>query len=89
MNKLSQYSPMKKDVRTLNRFTSANASDVEIDTAKRILLPTFLLEQVSITKDVMVIGVGDHIEIWDKKTYIKFIEKYYDQYESIAEKIDG
>jgi MraZ protein len=63
MNKLSQYSQMKKDVRILNRFTSANASDVEIDNAKRILLPTFLLEQVNITKDVMVIGVGDHIEI--------------------------
>jgi DNA-binding transcriptional regulator/RsmH inhibitor MraZ len=37
----------------------------------------------------MVIGVGDHIEIWDKKNYNQFTNKYYDQYESIAEKIDG
>jgi MraZ protein len=63
MSKLSQYSTMKKDVRIIQRFTSANASDVEIDSAKRILLPSFLLEKANITKDVTIVGVGDHIEL--------------------------
>jgi MraZ protein len=54
---------MKKDVRIIQRFTSANASDVEIDGAKRILLPSFLLEKANITKDVTIVGVGDHIEL--------------------------
>jgi DNA-binding transcriptional regulator/RsmH inhibitor MraZ len=37
---------------------------------------------------VTIVGVGDHIELWDKKAYTQFNSSYYDKYESIAEKID-
>jgi MraZ protein len=47
----------------LARQVLANSNEVEIDKTKRILLPTNLKEIASIKKDVMVIGMGNKIEI--------------------------
>ncbi|MBQ4209289.1 division/cell wall cluster transcriptional repressor MraZ [bacterium] len=47
----------------LSRQIFANSNEVEIDKAKRILLPTNLKDMASIKKDVMIIGVGNKIEI--------------------------
>jgi MraZ protein len=63
VNKLDKYSEMKKDVRIVRRHLLGDAADIEIDGAKRILLPTNLLQKADIKKDVVIIGVGDHLEI--------------------------
>ncbi len=66
----------------------ANSNEVEIDKAKRILLPTNLKEMSSIKKDVMIIGVGNKIEIWDIKAYENFCCTTNKEFEKVAEKID-
>ncbi len=47
------------------RIFLGNASDVELDSAGRILVPPELRRAVSITRDVMLLGMGSHFEIWD------------------------
>jgi MraZ protein len=47
------------------RIFLGNASDVELDSAGRILVPPELRKAVGITKDVMLLGMGSHFEIWD------------------------
>lgn len=42
-----------------------NASDVEMDTAGRILIAPELRAAVGMTRDVMLLGMGSHFEIWD------------------------
>lgn len=88
-NQLMSYSNNKKDTRILTRQLLANAADLEIDSAKRILIPQVLLAEVGITKEVAIIGVGSKIEIWDKAKYLEFKKATDSIYESIAEKIDG
>jgi MraZ protein len=63
VTKLDKYSEMKKDVRIVRRHLLGDAADIEIDGAKRILLPTNLLQKANIKKEVVIIGVGDHLEI--------------------------
>jgi MraZ protein len=63
VSKLDKYSEMKKDVRVVKRHLLGDASDIEIDGAKRILLPNHLLQKANLKKDVVLIGVGDHLEI--------------------------
>lgn len=55
--------------RKLQRYLFANAVELEPDVQGRILLPQTLREQVGITKDVVVIGVFNRAEIWDKQRW--------------------
>ena len=54
------------NTRRLNRFFLASASNGEIDKQGRVLVPAVLREFAKIEKDVVLIGVGNRIEIWDK-----------------------
>lgn len=71
-NQLLALSQNKQNTRTILRQLLANASEIEIDSANRILLPTNLLDEAHISKEVVIIGVGNKCEIWDKEAYEKF-----------------
>lgn len=62
-NKLLSLSQNKLNTRTVLRQLLANASDIEIDSAKRVLIPSNLLVEAKIQKEVVIIGVGDKCEI--------------------------
>lgn len=47
------------------RIFLGNAADLELDSAGRILVPPELRKAVGITRDVMLLGMGSHFEIWD------------------------
>ena len=70
------------DTRGFNRFMLAGAADVEIDSLGRVLIPDFLKDFAHLKSKVVLIGVNDHLEIWDEKgwdTYKKRIEKQADK----------
>lgn len=52
--------------RQLRRYMFAAAEKVEVDKLGRILVPALLKEYASVGQEVIVIGAGDHFEIWDK-----------------------
>ena len=88
INQILSYSQNKKNARILARQIFANSNEVEIDKAKRILLPTNLKEMASIKKDVMIIGMGNKIEIWAMNEYENFCCATNKEFEKVAEKID-
>jgi MraZ protein len=47
------------------RIFLGNACDVEMDSAGRILISPELRTAVGLTRDVMLLGMGSHFEIWD------------------------
>ena len=51
------------------RSVYSNTVDVQVDSQGRIVIPQFLKEKVSIQKNVLVLGVGSHIEIWAQEEY--------------------
>ena len=54
--------------RAWQRIFLGNASDVEFDTASRILIAPELRAAVGLTRDIMLMGMGSHFEIWDAET---------------------
>ncbi len=46
-----------------------NTCEVGLDANGRFLVPQRLLELIGEGKDFVLLGVGEHIELWDKKTY--------------------
>lgn len=51
--------------RPWQRIFLGNAVDVEMDTAGRILVPPELRQAAALDKQVMLMGLGTHFEVWD------------------------
>jgi MraZ protein len=43
--------------------------DVELDSTGRILISPELRQGAGITKDTVLLGMGNHFELWDKVSY--------------------
>lgn len=86
---LNSLSATKRDARMFVRQVFANAADVAIDSANRILIPAQLLSEGGLKKDVTIIGVGSKVEIWDKGAYAAFKAEADPQFEAVAEHLDA
>ncbi len=86
--KLLKLSQNKKEARILIRQLLANAANLSIDNANRILIPNVLLDETKIKTQVTIIGLGDKLEIWDTNSYNEFKKLTDKTYEDIAERID-
>lgn len=78
----------KKVSRDYQRIQLASVTELDVDKAGRVQLPQTLLTKYEIGKDVIVLGVGDHMEVWDAVKYEKYISQVDDDFEKIAENID-
>lgn len=83
--KLNSLPFTKKDARTFMRSFFAGATVCEFDKNGRINITSPLVNYANLTKECVVIGVNDRIEIWDKLAYEKFLDDNSDQLENIAE----
>jgi MraZ protein len=53
----------------LERYLYTSAVETSVDAQGRMVIPANLLEYAGIKDATAVIGVGDHIEIWDFATW--------------------
>src|SRR4051794_27807971 len=63
--RLAQASPNGQDVRAFNRLFFSQAQRAEIDGQGRIRLPTELANFAGIKREAVMLGVQDHLELWD------------------------
>ena len=63
--KREQIAAFPMQARALQRLLLGNAQDVEIDGSGRILVAPELRAAAGMTKDVMLLGMGAHFELWD------------------------
>ena len=61
---LAALNPIGADYRRVSRFYQGNSFDIELDASGRVTLPPPLLAHSGIEKEVVVVGVGDHLEVW-------------------------
>ncbi len=80
--KMSSLSVGAVDGRGFTRFLLAGATEAQIDSAGRVLIPEYLKEFAGLKTKVVVAGVGDRVEVWDHgrwDTYKKSMEKQGDE----------
>lgn len=56
------------------RFLFASTITVEIDDHGRFVIPKNMLEYAQIVGKAVIIGVGDHFEIWSTERWQKYIK---------------
>ena len=66
LKKLKNLNLLKTQDRQFMRFFVAGATECELDKQGRILLPASLRKSAGIDKDVVLAGMMERIEIWDK-----------------------
>ena len=87
VSKLEKLPFTKKDARTFMRSFFAGATASEFDKSGRINITSPLVSYAGLTKECVVIGVNDRIEIWDKELYKAFLEENASKLEEIAENL--
>lgn len=85
--KLKAVSFTKQQSRFFNRLYFSGAHESEVDSQGRMILPQHLKEFAQIQRDIVIIGVGDRIEIWDKKLWEKFYGDNKKRFEEVAENL--
>ena len=66
---LAGLNPFSPEARELRRFFHGNAADVELDSAGRVMLPASHREHAGIDRQVMIVGAGDCLELWDQEAW--------------------
>lgn len=87
VDKLNTLPFTKKDARTVMRSFFAGASICEFDRSGRINITSPLVNYAGLTKECVIIGVNDRIEIWDEKIYNNFMNDNASKIEEMAENL--
>ncbi len=82
-------SMLSTDTRSFTRYMFGGASEVEVDSAGRILIPEFLRERASLKSKISMIGVQNRVEIWSEKNWSEYKKSVEKQADSLAEKLSS
>ena len=65
-NNLQRLPSFNAAARRIQRLLIGHATDVEVDTNGRVLLPPLLRDYAHLDKRVVMIGQGNKFEVWDE-----------------------
>lgn len=72
--KLASLSLTNQTARNLTRVLIQSATDLNLDSQGRTLIPEYLRQQANLKKQVVVAGSLNRIEIWDQEDYHKHLD---------------
>ncbi|NNV57037.1 division/cell wall cluster transcriptional repressor MraZ [Limnovirga soli] len=76
MERIAKLNDFDPKVRQFKRFFLGGATEVELDSAGRMLLPPSLKEYAALVKDIVLSSDVDKINIWDATKYKQFFEDF-------------
>ena len=85
VDKLKKLPFTKKDARTFIRSFFSGAAECEFDRQGRINITSPLVSYADLTKECVVIGVNDRLEIWSSDRFNAFMDENEEKLEDIAE----
>ena len=88
LERLQRMPFSRSKARDFLRVFLATAHELSVDSAGRILLPQMLKSHASINSEVSVIGVGDHLEIWDRDKWNEYRQDILANFPSIVEGVE-
>ena len=65
----SRVAQLPMDAHWWRRIFLGNASDIEIDGSGRLLISPELRASAGIEREIILLGMGSHLEVWDAPTY--------------------
>lgn len=85
--KINSMDTLKKNARDFKRIYFSKAAEAVCDRQGRINLPAPLLQEARLGREVVVVGVSDHFEIWETARWEEYQREVAPRYEEIAENL--
>jgi MraZ protein len=82
---VSRGSMLDANVRESTRFLFGGASAVELDAQGRFIVPATLYDHAQLNDEVVFVGLGRWVEIWDKQRWEEHLAKLGEQGAEIAQ----
>ena len=85
--RLATLDPLSQEGRRMQRFFFSGAAEVEPDRQGRVMIPAALIEHAGLGREVVVAGVRDHLEIWDRAKWRQELNEVEGSAEDVAERL--
>jgi MraZ protein len=82
---LARSSPTRQDVRAFTRLFYSRAQRLELDGQGRVRIPQELVELARLEREVVLLGVQDHLELWSRQRWEAYLSEKQTHYDEIAE----
>jgi MraZ protein len=82
--RMASLSTGRVEVRNFLRLFYGQAERVQVDKQSRIRIPERLLKLAGLTHEVVLIGVHDHVEIWDRARWDAFLNQNGAQFDALT-----
>jgi MraZ protein len=84
--RIAELDSLTREAREMKRYVFAGAAVAELDKQGRVIVPPDLLAHAGLGKDVVVAGVHDHIEIWDRSHWADHVSAIEGSVGDVAER---
>jgi MraZ protein len=75
-----------QEIRTYLRMYFSQAESVDLDRQGRIRIPERLMAFAGLHQEVTLLGVNDHIEIWNASHWESFLKSQRDSFDQVAQR---
>ena len=65
----TRIAQLPMDAHWWRRIFLGNAAEIDLDSAGRILISPELRSAANLDREIILLGMGSHLEIWDANTY--------------------
>jgi transcriptional regulator MraZ len=86
-SRLAGLNPLSHEARVLERFYYSGAIEAQPDKQGRVMLPPALIEHGKLGREVVVIGMRDRLEIWDRAAWRAQLKEVMGSAEHVAERL--
>ncbi len=86
-SRLADLDPFARETRELQRYFFSGAVSTAPDKQGRVMLPQRLLERTRLGREVVLVGVYDHLEIWDREAWAEHLRGVEGRVDDVAERL--
>jgi MraZ protein len=85
-SRIASMNEFNEEFRRLQRNFFRRIAEVELDGVGRLLIPKSMSKYAKLEKELMLVGMGNRIELWNAEVYEEFIINDNQEFSKLAQK---
>mgnify|MGYP006279614207 FL=1 len=84
---IGRLDPFTREGRQMERFLFGGAVEADLDRQGRVAVPAPLMQHAALQREIVVVGVRDRLEIWDRAAWERGLAELEGSAENVAERL--
>lgn len=85
---LAGLPPLSRQLAEMERFLYGSSQEAELDAAGRVIVPAFLGEHAQLQKEIVIVGAGDRLELWNRDLWQRHQSPMLSEVAEITARVD-